>query len=286
MKFGAKLRNYGAGATMGSVLDEARRAEDAGFDSVWLSDHLAMPERTESWYPYAPGGRVAWDPHDPWLDPVVVLAAIAAVTDRVGLGVAVLVAVLREPIALAKQLACVTQLSAGRVVLGVGDGWLREELELFGVDFDRRRARTETVLDTCRQAWTEGLVAPRPGGTRYFVEPRPERPIPVFLGGTSESVLSRVAADGYGWLPLARGVGVAATVERGVERIIELRTLEAGSAERRPPRVILNAGTADHIASEVGALAALGVEEVLVEGEFDDRDGPARALMQVRDVIG
>lgn len=286
MRIGAKLRNYGRGATMASILDEARRAEAAGFDSVWLSDHLVMPERTDSPYPYAADGRVSWDPREPWFDPVVVLCALAAATDRPGLGVAVLVASLREPIALAKQLACATDLSAGRLVLGVGDGWLREELELFGVDFTRRRERTEEVLEVCRRAWTGELFAADGSAMRrFFAEPRPRRPIPVFLGGSSDSVLGRVARRGYGWLPLQRGSGTAAAVEAGLDRIMAMRPATTGDAAGAP-RVILNAGTAEDVVPELGALRDLGVEEVLVDGEFDRLDGPVRAVERVREVLG
>jgi probable F420-dependent oxidoreductase len=286
VRIGAKLRNYGAGATMASILEEARRAEAACFDSVWLSDHLVMPEWTESFYPYGADGRVTWDPREPWFDPVVVFAALAAITERVGLGVAVMVVALREPVVLAKQLACVTELSAGRLVLGVGDGWLREELELFGVDFARRRARTDEVLDVCRRAWTGELSSDDGSGTRrFFVEPRPRRPVPVFLGGSSDSVLSRVARHGYGWLPLQRGAGAAAAVGEGLRRIGAVRSGTTGAAAT-VPRVILNAGTAEDIAPELPALCDLGVEEILVDGDFDQDDGPKRTVGRAREVLG
>jgi probable F420-dependent oxidoreductase len=285
MKFGAKLRNYGAGATMATVLEEARRAEEAGFDSLWLSDHIAMPERTASWYPYGETGLVDWDLEEPWLEPVVVLAALAARTTRPRLGTAVLVAPLREPIGFAKQLACVTQLSGGRLVLGVGDGWLREELELFGADFDHRRARTDRIIDVCREVWSGALLERRPEGVlRFFTTPAPGQPVPVLLGGTSESAFRRIASCGYGWLPLHRGLGAAEEVRRGLERINALRGSSGGSPSGRT-EVILNAGRAVEIAPELGALAAAGVGEVLIDGEFGDDDGPRRALELARDAF-
>lgn len=283
MRFGAKLRNYGAGATMATVLDEARRAEEAGFDSVWLSDHVAMPERTGSWYPYGEGGVVDWDMNEPWLEPVAVLAALAAVTARPQLGTAVLVAPLREPVGFAKQLACVTQLSGGRVVLGVGDGWLREELELFGAAFDDRRHRTDRILEICREVWTGVLVDHRAeGDLRFFTSPVPQRPMPVLLGGTSDSVLRRIASRGYGWLPLHRGPGAADEVRRGLERMAAWAGRGDGTG-RRPERVVLNAGRAENIAAELPRLAAAGVDEVLIDGEFDQDEGPRRALELGRD---
>jgi probable F420-dependent oxidoreductase len=283
MRFGAKLRNYGAGATMASVLDEARRAEEVGFDSVWLSDHLAMPERSSSWYPYGTDGTIDWDATEPWLEPMAVLAALAAVTERPRLGTAVLVAPLREPVGFAKQVACVTQLSGGRVVLGVGDGWLQEELELVGGDFGTRRERTDEVLGTCRAAWSGVLVARLPAGDlRFFTEPRPTGEVPVLLGGDSEAAFRRIALRGYGWLPLHRGEGAAGAVRRGLERISSWRR-RVGDGTQREPEVVLNAGHAAEIAPELAALAAAGVHEVLIDGEFTEDDGPRRALELARD---
>jgi probable F420-dependent oxidoreductase len=285
VKFGAKLRNYGVGATMASVLEEAHRAVEAGFDSLWLSDHIAMPERTSSWYPYGDAGRVDWDLQQPWLEPVVALAALAATTRRPRLGTAVLVAPLREPIGFAKQFACVTQLSGGRLVLGVGDGWLREELELFGADFEGRRDRTDWIIDVCREVWSGALVEHRPDGDRrFFTTPAPVHSVPVFLGGMSESAFRRIASRGYGWLPLYRGAGAADDVRRGLERIAGLRREFGGSSPART-EVILNAGHAAEIAPELGALAAAGVGEVLIDGEFGEDDGPRRALERARDAV-
>ncbi|MDA8186162.1 MAG: TIGR03619 family F420-dependent LLM class oxidoreductase [Actinomycetota bacterium] len=285
MKFGAKVLNYGVGATMATVLEQARRAEEAGFDSVWLGDHLAIPERNESRYPYSADGRIDWDPEEPWLEPVVVLAALAASTSRPRLGVAVLVAPLREPIGLAKQLACVTQLSRGRLVLGVGDGWLREEIELVGVDFGRRRERTDEVLAICEEVWAGSYVAHRVAGDlRFLTRPTPERPVPVFLGGSSDATFRRVAYRGYGWLPLHHGEGATDAVREGLERIARWR-VRKGMAGMPAPQVVLNAGRIDEIAPELPGLEAAGVVEVLIDGEFEDADGPRRALRLARAAV-
>ena len=285
MRFGAKLANYGPGATMATVLEEARRAEEAGFDSVWLGDHLAIPERTGSWYPYSADGRIDWNPEEPWLEPVVVLAALAAATSGPSLGVAVLVAPLREPIGFAKQLACVTQLSGGRLLLGVGDGWLREELELVGGSFASRRERTEEVLATCQEVWSGSYLAHlATGDLRFCTEPTPVRTVPVFLGGSSEATFRRVARHGYGWLPLHHGEGAADEARRGLGRIGEWRD-RLGIPASGQPEIVLNAGRAEEIASELCALAALGVREVLIDGEFDEADGPRRALELARSAL-
>lgn len=285
MRVGAKLRNYGTSATMSTVIEEARRAEAAGFDSVWVSDHVVMPLATTSRYPYAPGGRVDWDLAEPWLEAVLVLGAVAVATDRVSLGTAVLVASIREPVHLAKQLACVDQLRPGAVVLGVGDGWLREELELFGVDPAYRRSATEETLAMLRAVWGGNFAAPRTArgataGRRYLAEPRPTGPVPVLLGGHSESVYKRVARGGYGWLPLASGERALEVVRHGLQRIAA--HAEPGTS---PPAVILNAGHAHDVAASLPALARLGVHEVLVDGEFERDAGPNEALTVTREAL-
>jgi probable F420-dependent oxidoreductase len=284
MRLGAKLRNYGAGATMRSVLAEAQRAEDAGFDSVWLSDHLVMPETTRAVYPYGEDGRISWDVREPWLEPVVLLSALASATERVSLGTAVLVLPLREPWHLAKQLACVQELSGGRVLLGVGDGWLQEELEFFGVPFSERRRLTDRALEQLVTAWS-GVAVQRRGGQeqRFYLEPRPTTLPPILVGGSSTAVFDRIATSSYGWLPLARGADALKVVQDGTRAILERRR-EAGETSRKLPTIVLNAGTAEEVAPELAALASAGVQEVLVDGDFDREHGPERALAQLREV--
>ena len=291
MKVGAKLRNYGAGASVRRVLEEAQRAEAAGFDSVWLSDHIVMPRSTRAAYPYARGGKVTWELAEPWLEPVIVLAALAAVTRRVALGTAVLVVGLREPVNLAKQLACIDQLAGHRLVLGVGDGWLKEELELFGCQFEDRRAYTDLVLEKMGEVWS-GELAQRRDGTelRFVAEPRPPGPIPVLLGGASDSVFSRIARHRHGWLPLHHGAGAAAAVRSGLARIAAYGPKagpgEGGDAIETRTRVVLNAGRAGEIIAELEELAALGVSEVLVDADFDRDDGPMEVLARVQEAAG
>lgn len=291
MKVGAKLRNYGPGASVSRVLEEAQRAEAAGFDSVWLSDHIVMPRSTSAAYPYAPGGKVTWELAEPWLEPVAVLAALAATTRRVALGTAVLVVGLREPVNLAKQLACIDQLADHRLVLGVGDGWLKEELELFGCQFEGRREHTDTVLERMGEVWSGELAQHQDGaGLRFVAEPRPSGQIPVLLGGSSDSVFARIASHGHGWLPLHHGAGAAAAVRGGLARIAAHERpgapREGDDGTEARTRVVLNAGRADEIVPELEALGALGVSEVLVDADFDRDDGPLEALARMHEATG
>ena len=199
MRFGAKLDNYGPLVAHLGVVDPARRAEAAGFDSIWCSDHIVMPEAVRSPYPFSDDGSIRWDPHEPWYDAVVWCTAIAMATDRVEFGTAVMLAALRHPVVLAKQLASIDALSGGRLVAGFGAGWMREEFDALGVPFESRGRRLDEWIDVCRSVWS-GRVS-RIDGEHFSLdhdlvtEPRPERDIPILIGGMSDSALRRIAVS-------------------------------------------------------------------------------------------
>jgi len=127
--------------------------EDAGFDSVWVSDHVVFPHETASRYPFAADGKVTWPLDTPYLEPLVVLGAVSAATKRATIGTSVLIAPMRNPVLLAKQAASIDAMSGGRLVLGVGVGWLREEFEP-STQISKRAAR----------CWTSGSTSRVPAG--------------------------------------------------------------------------------------------------------------------------
>ncbi|MEE2038251.1 TIGR03619 family F420-dependent LLM class oxidoreductase [Nocardiopsis sp. CT-R113] len=169
------------------------RAEELGIDAVWLPDHLLPPS------PYGTtfGGVY---------EPLVTLAHLAARTTRIRLGTSVLVASMRDPLVLAKQAATLDALSGGRFVLGVGVGWSREEFAAVGADFATRGARTDEALRLLRHLSEGG--GPFEGRFHSYgdgvFEPRPERPVPVMVGGASDRALRRAAVWGDEW----QGVGL------------------------------------------------------------------------------
>ncbi|MFW8745246.1 LLM class flavin-dependent oxidoreductase, partial [Mesorhizobium japonicum] len=141
MLIGVRLPTAGPAASRDGLLDAARELEQAGAEALWVSDHVVQPREIASPYPYAEDGRATWDPTVPQLEAVTALAAVAAVTTRVRLGTAVLVLPQRQPVLLAQQLAAVDVIAGGRLVIGVGAGWLAEEFAALGVDFARRSPR-------------------------------------------------------------------------------------------------------------------------------------------------
>jgi probable F420-dependent oxidoreductase len=184
----------------------AQRSEALGYDSLWVTDHVIMPEAYRELF----GATV--------YDPITVLAYLAAHTSRVELGTAVLVVPYRNPIVVAKQLATIDNLSGGRLVLGTGAGWAREEFDALGLDYDQRGPMTDEYLRVILELWT----SPNPTFAGRFVtfhdvhaEPRPLRQPhpPILVGGYSRKAIRRAVALGQGWLPdgmslpeLARGI--------------------------------------------------------------------------------
>src|SRR5499426_4387918 len=136
MLFGCHLPVYGSAATRETLVGFAHRAEALGYDSLWASDHVVLPWRIASRYPYNATGDFPLPPATDFLEPLTALALVAGVTERVSLGTTVLVLPHRHPLLAAKTLATLDSLSGGRVIVGVGVGWRQEEIELFGVPYE------------------------------------------------------------------------------------------------------------------------------------------------------
>src|SRR5215475_10782521 len=133
MRIGAKVPNSGPLPTERGIGAMAAELEQAGFDSLWVSDHVVMPAVIASRYPFAADGKATWPADTPYIDAMIALTAIAAATQQARIGTAVLVLPLRQPVVLAKQAASIDVLSGGRLDLGIGAGWLAEEFAALGV---------------------------------------------------------------------------------------------------------------------------------------------------------
>src|SRR4051794_28570186 len=194
VRVGAKVPNSGPLPTEIGIGAMARTLEQAGFESLWVSDHVVLPAEIASRYPFAADGRATWPTDTPYFDAVVALALIAAATERATFGTAVLVLPLRNPVVFGKQCASLDVVGGGRLALGLGAGWLEEEFAALGVDFASRGRRFEESLATLRACWTGEL----PGGV--LAVPTPSPPIPVLVGGHSKPALRRARELGDGWL--------------------------------------------------------------------------------------
>ena len=273
---GARLETSGHGIDGASIAAAATAFEAAGFDSVWVSDHVVQPRTVESDYPYSADGKATWSTEVPYLEAVVAMTLIAAVTERMEIGTAVLVLPQRNPVLLAKQLATLDVIADGRINLGVGAGWLAEEFAALGADFaGRGRAMTESI-ELLRRCWTgfphafDGDSYTLPGGLVSL--PAPAHPIPVFVGGMSPAALRRVAATGDGWLAQVDGPVVDLAALETALAALDAACSSAGR-DRAGLRVVLRVtgpgGRAGEIAPQLRDLAALGVDDVIVSGSSD-----------------
>ena len=217
-------------------------AEAAGFDSVVAVDHVVFPHRYTSVYPYAPNGRLPGGPDSPLPDPLIWMAAMAAVTTKLRFMTGVIILPLRDPFVLAKQVATLDSMSGGRVELGIGVGWLKEEFEAMGVPFEKRGKRSDEYIAVMRKLWAEDGASFK-GDFVSFDEvssnPKPvNRAVPIVIGGHSEAAAKRAGRLGDGFFP-----SIGSQVDTVPLFDVVRRTAEA--AGRDPKSVEIMAGCPD-----------------------------------------
>ena len=206
MQIGLGLPQTGPGATREHIATYAQTAEESGYASLWVADHVVVPREYRSLHPSRPGGRLPdrYRPERNLLEPLTLLAFVAGVTERIRIGTSVLVLPMRQPVLHAKIIASIDHLAGGgRFTLGVGVGWAREEFEVLSASFERRGARVEEQLALMRALWSGDWVEHH--GEFYEVDgwisrPAPSTPIPVWLGGAAPAALRRAGRLGDGWL--------------------------------------------------------------------------------------
>ena len=284
MKLGAKLPHSGALAMRRAPAEMAAELEAAGFDSIWVSDHIVFPVETSSRYPFSADGKVTWSFEDPYLEPMVVLAAVTATTKRAALGTSVSIAPMRNPVLLAKQAASIDAMSGGRLVLGVGAGWLREEFEALDADFENRGAVLDEWIEIARACWS-GLAGPH-HGKHYSIPvaihclPKPEGAMPVLIGGMSRHALRRAGAVADGWLGQFALDTLSESEIGGAVDTIRREAENAGrqGADTRVVIRITGAATKpDAVATRLRTLGEAGATEVIVDVDWNEDGGPARA---------
>jgi probable F420-dependent oxidoreductase len=207
------LRTYSAEdpGTWQPVLDTARAADAAGVDRVLVSDHVVFGEHMDAYgRPESggvAGGKQPTGPDGHWLEPLTTLSVVCGVTSRVRLGTNILIAALRRPVVLAKAAATLDVLSGGRLDLGVGIGWQREEYEAAGLDFGNRGRQLDLTLEVCQTLWREPRAKVELDGLGFeaiHMMPKPRQPggVPIWVSGrVNERVARRVARFGSGWIP-------------------------------------------------------------------------------------
>ena len=267
MKFGLLLPNFGAIASADTIAEGARLAEECGFDSVWTTDHVLMPADMP-------------DPYGILIESLIALTIAATATSKVQLGTSIIVMPQREPVLLAKQLAAIDVASGGRLILGAGVGWLEQEFNYLGADYDNRGARFDEWLALMRALWNgEGAFR----GESKSIEdalfaPLPSRrdKTPVWIGGNSPLAIRRAASNAAGWHPvgmtpaeLAAGLAdlrsqsngrpVTVSLRTNIELLADGEAAKGYSAPGHVPR-----GTADQIVAELRAYQESGLEYAVV----------------------
>jgi len=202
---GVIIPNAGPKASPERIVTVARWAEELGYASVWVTDHVTLPLEVKSWYPYRSHGRWDYSADTYWLDPLLALQWAAAAAPTLTVGTSILVVPLRNPLLLAKQLSTLDFLTGGRVILGAGAGWMEEEFNLIGQSYANRGKRLLEMVALMRRCWSGDVVDFQ--GEFYQVSgfqmyPLPaKRDIPVIWGGHSDAAIKRCARTGDGWHP-------------------------------------------------------------------------------------
>ena len=261
--------NTGAGTYADGAVAVAQHAEAAGLDSVWTVEHVIIPAGYASRYPYSSTGRMPGGEDVPIPDPLVWLAYVAARTTRLLLGTGVMILPQRSPLITAKEIATLDSFSGGRVRLGVGIGWLREEFEAIGVPFAERAARTEEAVAAMRALWTQ--ESPSFAGRFYRFQdarmwPKPVRgTVPIVIGGHTEAAARRAGRIGDAFFP-------ATADPRTLPRLLEVMREAAVEAGRDPLSLEITVGGPPR-PELYERMAALGAHRVVVSLRSPDLEG-------------
>jgi len=289
MRYGFYLPTRGRTATPEDLEILVRRGEALGFASVMIADHIVFPSVVTSKYPYTVSG--VFPGQGDALEQLALMAFIAGKTERLRLVTSVMILPYRNPVATAKTLATIDVLSRGRVTVGVGVGWLREEFEALGAaDFDRRGAVSDEYLRIFKALWTESPVSfagefYRFDDVRCLPEPVQKPHPPIWIGGHSKAALRRVARLGDGWHPVGANPAVPLTpadLRRDLDELYRLTEAEgrdpsaltisykaplydvsrpvAAGADRRP-----FSGSPDQVAEDIATYERLGVSELIFD---------------------
>ena len=209
MKFGIVPINLREFTDPEMLMPFVQRAEALGYESVWTAEHVIIPKQYDSVYPYNPDGKLPFKSDAPIIDPLVALTFIAAATKKLRLGTGVNILPQMSPLYLAKWVSSIDHLSQGRLMLGLGIGWLREEFAAIGVPFERRGKRSNEYLEALKAVWTSEEVNYQGefiNWQGFSMRPKPAQPggVPLVIGGISQPAIRRTVKYGDGWYVIGK----------------------------------------------------------------------------------
>jgi probable F420-dependent oxidoreductase len=213
MKFALAFANTGPFSHPDKAIAMAQAAEAAGFESLWTVEHVVVPSNYDSPYPYDASGKMPGGEESPIPDPLIWLSFVAAATQSIKLATGILILPQRNPVVLAKELSTLDHLSKGRMLLGIGVGWLEEEFDALGIPFADRGKRNDDYVAAMRSLWTQDRATHHGDFSNFdecIMRPQPVNgTIPIHIGGHTDIAARRAGRLGDGFFP---GVGFPATL--------------------------------------------------------------------------
>ncbi len=283
MKFGLMYANAGPFAFPEMLTHLATTAERCGVESIWAVEHVVIPVGYKSTYPYDPSGRIPAPEQVPMPDPLIALAYAAAVTKTLRLATGILILPQRHPLYVAKEVASLDVLSGGRLILGIGIGWLEEEFQALGIPFADRAARTAEMVRAMRALWKPET---QPFQGKFFrwdhleSHPKPvQQPgVPIVVGGHTELAARRAARYGDGFFP-----GVADDAK--LTWLLGVMRDECAKLGRDPKTIEVSSGRTVPDVDGVRRLRDLGVSRLVVPPPAFDPDGITQGLDRLGELI-
>jgi probable F420-dependent oxidoreductase len=267
-----------------SLATIARTAEELGFESLWIPEHIILPVEYKSPYPYSANGRLPAPPDTPLHDPMIALAYVAGITSKIKLATGIFVLPIRNPFTTAKAVASLDVLSGGRFIFGVGIGWLEEEFQAVGMNFKDRALRTREYLTLMKELWTSADPVYRGKtvgieGFKFMPKPAQRPHPPIVFGGHTEPAMKRAARLGDGWY------GIAESMDGIRETITQLRAHEREANRATPLELTVSPRIGQPLTPAlVNEFAGMGVSRIIFgAGPFTKEQ--TAAMQRFRDEV-
>ena len=283
MKFGMMFANVGPFIQPEEATFLAKSAEDHGIESIWTVEHVVVPAGYQSQYPYSDSGKMPGTEDSPIPDPLIWLSYVAAGTKTIKLGTGILILPQRHPVYTAKEVATLDVLSGGRVILGIGIGWMKDEFDVLGIPFEERATRTDEACAALRTLWKPGANAFK--GEHYSWDalesnPKPvqEGGIPIVVGGHVKGAARRAARVGNGFFPMK-------TEGDRLQVLLDVMSEECAKLGRDPKEIEITTAMPGMDLDAIKRLEDQGVSRLALGPPAFDREGVEKGLDKFADNI-